>query len=352
MRDCCPGPMVSTGAAAGLCSPHPGLGPGLRRPDPPEHPVCITRAALALLSGDRRAQACGMAGQREQPQFAGALYGGGTVADLELGEDVVDVSVDGVQRDEQFAGDLRPGQVGRQVAQHPQLARAELPGGRRRIRAAGRGDEPCSTSRMSVRRAACPGGCGGRASSRSHVLVIANGRASRAVLARDSARSAAWFAARCSPSPRWASPASSRAATMVTYPMTGAVPSRTSRTARRAAADSRAAREQALAIDPVLRCPGLRRPNHCDPVTTFHLPGGKPESVPKARSPGESMEKNQFRLTVNGAERSVTCEPDTPLLDALRHDLGLAGPKFGCGTGLCGAWFVLIEGRARASCDL
>src|SRR5258708_7773520 len=139
---------------------------------------------------------------------------------------------------------------------------------------------------------------------------------------------------------------------MVTYPMTGAVPSRTSRTARRAAADSRAARQQALAIDPVLRCPGLRRPNHCDPVTTFHLPGGKPESVPKARSPGESMEKNQFRLTVNGAERSVTCEPDTPLLDALRHDLGLAGPKFGCGTGLCGACFVLIEGRARASCDL
>jgi nicotinate dehydrogenase subunit B len=64
------------------------------------------------------------------------------------------------------------------------------------------------------------------------------------------------------------------------------------------------------------------------------------------------MEEAEFRLTVNGAERSVTCEPDTPLLDVLRHDLGLAGPKFGCGTGLCGACFVLIEGRARASCDL
>src|SRR5580658_7670269 len=62
--------------------------------------------------------------------------------------------------------------------------------------------------------------------------------------------------------------------------------------------------------------------------------------------------ETEFRLTVNGAERSVTCEPDTPLLDVLRHDLGLAGPKFGCGTGLCGACFVLIEGRARASCDL
>jgi aerobic-type carbon monoxide dehydrogenase small subunit (CoxS/CutS family) len=43
------------------------------------------------------------------------------------------------------------------------------------------------------------------------------------------------------------------------------------------------------------------------------------------------MTETEFRLTVNGAERSVACEPDTPLLDVLRHDLGLAGPKFGCG---------------------
>jgi aerobic-type carbon monoxide dehydrogenase small subunit (CoxS/CutS family) len=62
--------------------------------------------------------------------------------------------------------------------------------------------------------------------------------------------------------------------------------------------------------------------------------------------------ETEFRLTVNGAERGVTCEPDTPLLDVLRHDLGLAGPRFGCGMGLCGACFVLIGGRARASCDL
>ena len=62
--------------------------------------------------------------------------------------------------------------------------------------------------------------------------------------------------------------------------------------------------------------------------------------------------ETEFRLTVNGAERRVTCEPDTPLLDVLRHDLGLAGPRFGCGMGLCGACFVLVEGRVRASCDL
>jgi aerobic-type carbon monoxide dehydrogenase small subunit (CoxS/CutS family) len=54
------------------------------------------------------------------------------------------------------------------------------------------------------------------------------------------------------------------------------------------------------------------------------------------------MTETEFRLTVNGAERSVTCEPDTPLLDVLRHDLGLTGPKFGCGMGLCGACMVLI----------
>ena len=58
-----------------------------------------------------------------------------------------------------------------------------------------------------------------------------------------------------------------------------------------------------------------------------------------------------IRLTVNGTERVVSSEPDTPLLDLLRHNLGLAGPRFGCGIGLCGACFVLIGGQARSSCD-
>ena len=64
------------------------------------------------------------------------------------------------------------------------------------------------------------------------------------------------------------------------------------------------------------------------------------------------METEEFLLVVNGARRTVSCEPDTPLLDVLRHDLGLAGPSFGCGLGLCGACFVLINGRARSSCNL
>lgn len=58
-----------------------------------------------------------------------------------------------------------------------------------------------------------------------------------------------------------------------------------------------------------------------------------------------------IQLTVNGAGQTISCEPDTPLLDVLRHDLGLSGPRFGCGIGLCGACFVLIDGQVRSSCD-
>ncbi len=61
---------------------------------------------------------------------------------------------------------------------------------------------------------------------------------------------------------------------------------------------------------------------------------------------------NILQLTVNGTRHTVRAEPDTPLLDVLRHDLGLAGPRFGCGVGLCGACFVLIDGQPRPSCDM
>ena len=62
--------------------------------------------------------------------------------------------------------------------------------------------------------------------------------------------------------------------------------------------------------------------------------------------------REDIQITVNGVARVVSCEPETPLLDVLRHDLGLAGPRFGCGAGLCGACFVLLGGSARSSCDL
>jgi CO/xanthine dehydrogenase Mo-binding subunit len=62
--------------------------------------------------------------------------------------------------------------------------------------------------------------------------------------------------------------------------------------------------------------------------------------------------ETSFRLTVNGAERDVRCAADTSLLEVLRHDLGLVGTRFGCGIGLCGACFVLVDGRVLSSCDL
>jgi nicotinate dehydrogenase subunit A len=56
-------------------------------------------------------------------------------------------------------------------------------------------------------------------------------------------------------------------------------------------------------------------------------------------------------LEVNGERRSVAAGPDTPLLYVLRNDLGLVGSRFGCGTGQCGACFVIVEGKALPSCD-
>ncbi len=63
------------------------------------------------------------------------------------------------------------------------------------------------------------------------------------------------------------------------------------------------------------------------------------------------MEQHELHVTVNGESRRLACEPDAPLLDVLRHELGLSGPRFGCGLGLCGACFVLIDGEPRSSCD-
>jgi nicotinate dehydrogenase subunit A len=58
----------------------------------------------------------------------------------------------------------------------------------------------------------------------------------------------------------------------------------------------------------------------------------------------------QVTLDVNGAEHVVHAEPDSMLLYALRDNLGLRGPKFGCGLSECGACTVLSDGKAIRSC--
>src|SRR5438045_7410756 len=55
-------------------------------------------------------------------------------------------------------------------------------------------------------------------------------------------------------------------------------------------------------------------------------------------------------LKVNGRSHSVDVDPATPLLYVLSDDLGLNGPKLGCGLGQCGACTVIVRGRAVRSC--
>ena len=59
---------------------------------------------------------------------------------------------------------------------------------------------------------------------------------------------------------------------------------------------------------------------------------------------------SQITLKVNGANHTVDVESSTPLLYILRNDLGLTGPRFGCGLGQCGACTVIINGVATRSC--
>ena len=62
------------------------------------------------------------------------------------------------------------------------------------------------------------------------------------------------------------------------------------------------------------------------------------------------MAKHVLSFTVNGEAVEVLVQPYETLLDALREDLGLTGPKEGCGTGDCGACTVHLDGKPVASC--
>ena len=59
---------------------------------------------------------------------------------------------------------------------------------------------------------------------------------------------------------------------------------------------------------------------------------------------------SNITLKVNGNTHTLDIDPSTPLLYILRNDLGLQGPRFGCGLGQCGACSVIIKGAAVRSC--
>jgi nicotinate dehydrogenase subunit A len=70
-------------------------------------------------------------------------------------------------------------------------------------------------------------------------------------------------------------------------------------------------------------------------------------------APGVAAMPSKIALSVNGRSVEVAPDdPDMPLLYALRNDLELHGPRFGCGLGQCGACTVIVDGEAVRSCQL
>ena len=70
-------------------------------------------------------------------------------------------------------------------------------------------------------------------------------------------------------------------------------------------------------------------------------------------APDQTRERNvakRIELNVDGKAHTVDVEPDMPLLYALRDDLGLNNPRFGCGLAQCGACTVLLDGVPVRSC--
>src|SRR6516225_11155544 len=63
-----------------------------------------------------------------------------------------------------------------------------------------------------------------------------------------------------------------------------------------------------------------------------------------------AVENRLMQITVNGTLSTVSASPDTPLLYVLTNELGLLGPRFGCGLAQCGSCSVLVDGVERRSC--
>ncbi len=59
-----------------------------------------------------------------------------------------------------------------------------------------------------------------------------------------------------------------------------------------------------------------------------------------------------MKLIVNNVEHDIDVDPDMPLLWVLRDELGITGPKYGCGVAQCGACTVHVDGEAQRSCQI
>lgn len=71
--------------------------------------------------------------------------------------------------------------------------------------------------------------------------------------------------------------------------------------------------------------------------------------MPELRLPPAAL-GDPVRLAVNGRVFVIVVPRDAPLLNILRNDLGLSGPKYGCGLGECGACSVLVDGTLARAC--
>src|SRR4029078_9325579 len=73
---------------------------------------------------------------------------------------------------------------------------------------------------------------------------------------------------------------------------------------------------------------------------------------PDAQAAPVDRRRLLMKLVVNGKPVEVAVPPETPLLWALREEVGLTGTKFGCGAALCGACTVHIDGAPTRSCSV
>src|SRR5207248_9601961 len=88
------------------------------------------------------------------------------------------------------------------------------------------------------------------------------------------------------------------------------------------------------------------------PSSRARQKSGRPAIRPRDQGTGDAIMSKRFSLNVNGTDHSIEADPDMPLLYALRNDLGLDNPHFGCGLAQCGACTVHLNGEAVRSCVL